>query len=611
MKQILLTIAGIFCVFSAFSGPHTVQPGESYSDIAKLYHINLDELKAENVDTSAITGLTINVPCKHLLYDLGDSHLFRKFSFGWNADKSKGEKAYSKASNKQSKLSSVKFEKREKEEQEIVQLYESAISYNNENALYEMGKYLIHGKFYDYKGYPDFSLSANQYLDEFRKGVEYLQIAAIVSNNNDALIELALACAYENSPIYNPYMCLGILEYAYQSLHLPVNDLICYMYENGYGVQKDYLLAYVYCSPLNLTQKGADTHRERLLSKIEALPADLKSAKYGVGLDAETLMAQASMFYSDDGVMRPEGLFWMHRAAHGGNAKANWIMAAILQNKKFESGAAGSNVDEQVICFARKAADVGEEEAKEFIAAYDKQQLEIQRERERRERARQEQRLRAQEEKRAKRAAFWNSVLQIGVQVAQTALVAASQHHNARAAAASKPNFGQMTDAEFSAYTTRALTQIRDYTINKTIADWNGTPMKPVDMSGVWLGDDTSVGSPLWQWNMQQEINRFDTQYARAQCERIAFLRRQTAEIEQQLITNPLQPIAGFWNANGEWVSRETVAALHDDNKENTSSLRQNGFEEIRQKNRDYYQQRYGDKDCYLCHHSGVCQTIA
>ncbi len=33
------------------------------------------------------------------------------------------------------------------------------------------------------------------------------------------------------------------------------------------------------------------------------------------------------------------------------------------------------------------------------------------------------------------------------------------------------------------------------------------------------------------------------------------------------------------------------------------------GFEEIRSKNKAYYAERYGNKECHICHGNGICPT--
>ena len=166
------------------------------------------------------------------------------------------------------------------------------------------------------------------------------------------------------------------------------------------------------------------------------------------------------------------------------------------------------------------------------------------------------------------------------------------------------PSIGSMSDAQWMAKNRLAMDQILQYTVNQTIADWNGTPMMPTDMSAVNLGTDMSPGSPLWSWGMQQQINRMSTQNARMQCEVLAFYRRQTDMIEQQLRENPFQPIAGYVNSDGYWISGD-MSSDSDNNERSVS----NGHEAIREKNRTYYQERYGNKECHICHGSGRCTT--
>lgn len=213
-------------------------------------------------------------------------------------------------------------------------------------------------------------------MDEFQKGIEYLQIAALIGKNGKALIELALACGYEDSPIRNPYLCLGMLEQYQKEQGLEVNNLICYMYENGYGIHPNLLQAYIYCPSTELTNKsGIKTHREKILEQIEAMPTNFESSRYGVGLDAKTMMSVGFSHYHND-VLEPEGIFWLHRAARQDNADANWALASILQNGKHAKGSMGNswNNESQMLCFVKNAAANGKQEAEDFLEAYEKQQ---------------------------------------------------------------------------------------------------------------------------------------------------------------------------------------------------------------------------------------------
>ena len=168
---------------------------------------------------------------------------------------------------------------------------------------------------------------------------------------------------------------------------------------------------------------------------------------------------------------------------------------------------------------------------------------------------------------------------------------------------------GQMSDAQWQTRNQLALQQLAQYTMNKTYADWTGTPMIPTDMSAVDLGTDMSPGSPLWNWGIQQQINTMATQNARMSCEISAFYKRQADQITQQLMENPLQPIAGYVDRDGIWISREMVAAGNNSFDNSDTSSQYSSHEDIRLKNKAYYAERYGNKDCRLCHGNGVCST--
>lgn len=171
----------------------------------------------------------------------------------------------------------------------------------------------------------------------------------------------------------------------------------------------------------------------------------------------------------------------------------------------------------------------------------------------------------------------------------------------------STPSINGLSENQWLAKQRLAMDQILQYTINKNIADWNGTPMVPTDMSAVNLGTDMTPGSPLWSWDMQQRINTMSTQNAKMQCEVSAYYRRQRDMIEQQLKENPYQPIDGYVNSDGYWISAEMIGNSST-NSENNQNFH-NGYEAIREKNRDYYRERYGNKNCYSCHGDGKCAT--
>lgn len=613
--RIIVCFLSFFCALSVYAGPHTLQRGETFADVAKLYNIPLDSLIKANPNTDVYVGLTIEVPLSTLVYDLGDSDLFRNMRYCQTANYKKGIKMYKNAHEKQLKLNKLSGKTRQKFENQIISDYTEAVMYGNTDALYQLGRQKVHGILYCSDGYPNFSQAVNTNIDEFSKGIEYLQIAALIGHNNKALVELALACGYEGSPIRNPYLCLGMLEQYQKELGLDVNALICYMYEKGYGIYPNLLQAYIYCPSAELVSKGGTkTHREKILEQIEVMPTNFDSSRYGVGMDSKTMMSVGFSYYHDD-ILEPEGIFWLHRAARQNNAEANWALASILHNGNHAECAVGNtlNKESQILCFVKNAAVNGKQEAKEYLEVYEKQQ----KAKAEQARLRELERQRQEEERKQRRIQMWaniaGSVIQAAAQTYVAVETAKMQSYQMQGAS---PNFmqsmpiEQMSDAQWQARNQLALQQIAQYTMNKTYADWTGTPMMPTDMSAVDLGTDMSPGSPLWNWGMQQQINTMATQNARMSCEISAFYKRQADQITQQLMENPLQPIAGFVDRDGNWISSEMVAAGYN-NSDNTdtsySGERNSAFEEIRSKNRSYFAERYGYKDCFLCHGNGIC----
>lgn len=605
------------CAVSIYAGPHTIQKGETFADIAKLYNIPLDSIVKANPNTDAYAGLTIEVPLSTLVYDLGESELFRNIRYRRAFNYKKGCQKYKRAHEKQLKLYKVTGKKRQRLEAQIINDYVEAVSYGNTDALYQLGRYKVHGFLYCTDGYPTFDQSVNKNLDNFQNGIECLQIAALIGKNDKALIELALACGYEDSPIRNPYLCLGMLEQYQKELGLNVNNLICYMYENGYGIHPNLLQAYIYCPSTELTAKDeSKTHREKILEQIEAMPTNFESSRYGVGFDTKTMISVGLSHYHDD-ILDPEGFFWLHRAARQNDADANWALASILQNGNHAEGSAGNswNIESQVLYFVKQAAANGKQEAVEYLEAYQKQQ-EAKAENERR---REQERQRQIEEKKQRRRQMWANIASAVVQTAAQTYMAVEASKMQSSYMRGTPTYStqgmpvaQMSDAQWLARNELALQQIAQYTMNKTYADWTGTPMVPTDMSAVDLGTDMSPGSPLWNWVTQERLNTLTTQNARMRCEISAFYKRQADQITQQLIENPLQPIAGYVDGDGNWISHEMVAAGYNDLDSNDSSSKEDnvsGYEDIRAKNNAYNAERYGNKDCYRCHGSGKCET--
>lgn len=609
MKAFLSCFMLSVCI-AANAGPHTLQKGESFADVAQLYNISLDTLLKVNKNVVECTGMTIEIPLNTLVYDLGESGLFRKMRFDNKSNTTKGRDKFSLAFEKQMKITQYNENKRVKEDAKITEAYNEAIYYGNTSALYQLGRRCLHGGYYSNNDYPNFGQSLNPNLEEFRRGIELLQIAVILGNDKKALAELAIACGSKQSPIYNPYLCLSILQQNTPIFGKEVNNLICYMYEKGYGISRDLLQAYVYCPSTELINgNGAKTHREMILESIDTMHVNFESAKYGVGLKSDMLMSIAFSRHYQNKKMDAEGIFFLHRAAKMDNADAYWTLAGILENDNCKEDAMGSPSEKksQVISMIRKSASLGKQEAKDYLEKYNK----YLKEKAEYERQLAEERKRKEEERKRRKRQKW---AQIGIAVLQTAAKVYTQVETAKQQSRMQSDFSkpsmqtsQMSMSQYMARNQLALQQIAQYTYNQSIADWNGTPMMPTNMSAVNLGTDTRPGSPLWMWGQQQQINTMATQNTRMQCEILAFYKRQADQITQQLMTNPTQPIAGYVDRDGNWISREMVAAGIGSGSENETKT--NVYEEIREKNRNYFKERYGYKDCPQCHRSGICST--
>lgn len=608
----------LFCWYTlyTYAGFHTVQRGESFESLALLYNVPLDTILKSNVGTECVTGMTVKIPHPLLAYDLGKSTLFRKIRFRYSCNDTKGQRKFESARKGHLKLFRVSEGEKAKMEEITRNNYQEAVSHGNVDALYQLGKIKVHGQFYPYNAKPSFEQIINSNIDDFNEGIEYLQIAALMAGNVNAFVELALACGNESSPIYNPYLCLAMLEQKEEENSGDVSSLICYMYENGYGIKQDLLQAYIHCPSKELIKaEGGKSHRERILESIENMAVNFETAKYGVGIDSNVLMSIGFSKCHDE-IITPEGLFWLHRSARMGNGDANWALAGIIQNGNHEKRCVGESnyKDEQVKYFAQKAAEYGKDEAQEYLTALDK-----------REKAKREQeRLRAQElerqkeEKKQRRREMLAGIAGVVLQgAAQTYMaIEASKMQSAYSGSYTAPsmNIGQMSDAQWMAKNQLAMQQIAQYTMNKTYADWTGTPMVPTDMSAVDLGTDMSPGSPLWMWGQQQEINRIATITTRMECEHLAFMKRQTQQIEQQIMENPTAPIAGYFDKEGNWISSEMVAAGNygtssANNQLDNHNLNSIGTSSLREKNKAYWSERYGNKDCPSCMGSGICKT--
>lgn len=72
---------------------------------------------------------------------------------------------------------------------------------------------------------------------------------------------------------------------------------------------------------------------------------------------------------------------------------------------------------------------------------------------------------------------------------------------------------------------------------------------------------------------------------------------------------NPLQPIAGYVDRDGIWISREMVAGGDNSSDDADTSNPYSSHGEIRAKYKAYYAERYGNKDCHICRGNGICPT--
>ncbi len=608
MKLITVILA---CLTStlAFAGTHTLQIGETFEDVARLYNVPLDSLLKYNPDTEPFVGYPIEVPLDNLYYDLGESDVFRKLQYRRLLNTDKGNKLYKSAYRNQLNLDKTSGNKRKKLEEKIFDEYSDAVENGSIDALYQLGMRYLHGSFCSPGRNSGFDLKINPDIKEFTKGIEYLQISHILGNNNNALIALAVACGHESSPIRNPYLCISMLEMFADKMNLPVNNLICFMYENGYGINKNLQQAYIYCSESELIgTEGSPTKREKLLAEIEQLPQSAEASSYGNGLESDMMLSLGLSYYNND-VVEPQGLYWLQRAARMKNAEANWALASILKNGNFKNGSAGAsyNIEDQAMIFVERAANYGKKEAKDYLAAYREQQ----RKKAEYERQLAEQKRREDAIKKERRKQMW-------LDIAGTVITAAAQtwgqieyakqmnayaQHNTQ----QMPTIGGMSEAQWRARNQLAMEQILQYSINKHISDWYGTPMVPTDMSAVNFGTDMTPGSPLWSWNMQQQINRMSAQNTRMSCEISAYYKRQTDMIAQQLNDNPFQPIAGYVDIDGNWIPGEMVGSHFSESGSDTNTSEPH--HDIREKNRSYSSERYGNKECHSCHGSGTCPT--
>ena len=120
MRAIGCLIVLFYAALSLYAGPHTLQKGETLADVVQLYNISLDSLIKANPDTDVYVGLTIEVPLSTLVYDLGDSELFRNIRYRNATNYKKGLKKYRQTYEKQLRLNRTTGKKRQKLEAQII-----------------------------------------------------------------------------------------------------------------------------------------------------------------------------------------------------------------------------------------------------------------------------------------------------------------------------------------------------------------------------------------------------------------------------------------------------------------------------------------------------------
>lgn len=415
IKYLQSLLAVLLVTFQfVYAGPHTVQKGESMTQIAKLYGIPVDSLINANPDSKAYSGVVLEIPLVNSLCDLGHSGLFRRYRLSAVDKTREGEWALKKARRKMAKSAY--------DTQAIVNYYEKAVSCGNVEALRELGSYYVHG----YSIFrPSFENKINGNVEQFLRGVELLQISSFVEGDDDALADLIVAYGHIDSPIRDVGLTIRTLENYKTKYHKELGDYLYYMYENGYGVDRDYIKAYIHCPTSDLLSKSGLSERERILERIDTISNRDDALRYGVGLEADSLFALGLNYYND-GVLKPEGLFWIHRAAHLGDAEANWTLSKILSNEQTCRAVPLVASKDQSIAFARTAADLGNRDAMEYIEAYDK----YVQEKERRERERMLEIAQKERERKEQRTQAWLGFAGSLVQVAAQTYAAVQMANN-------------------------------------------------------------------------------------------------------------------------------------------------------------------------------------
>jgi len=70
---------------------------------------------------------------------------------------------------------------------------------------------------------------------------------------------------------------------------------------------------------------------------------------------------------------------------------------------------------------------------------------------------------------------------------------------------------------------------------------------------------DYSAGSPMWCWQQQQQINAMKMQNMMMQLQILQFYRDQANGVQQQIMSNPFQPVQGIVTRDGSYVTPENV----------------------------------------------------
>lgn len=66
-------------------------------------------------------------------------------------------------------------------------------------------------------------------------------------------------------------------------------------------------------------------------------------------------------------------------------------------------------------------------------------------------------------------------------------------------------------------------------------------------------------GSPAWCWQQQQQINAMQTQNMIMQQQLVQYYRNQAAAIQQQIMSNPFQPVQGIVTHDGNYITPQNV----------------------------------------------------